>query len=206
MLLGYDGVESRYKALYLTLDRAYSAASGWGLNIAYTLQDAEQNGNSSGNNNDLFLFDKLVPQDTGFRPRAGIERHALVISGLLDLPWGFKFSTLTKLGTGQAYQTFDSPTFRPEDNIIGSEFPDKNCLGIFARCEVDVTFEKEFKLFGSHSASFAVDVFNLFNNKNYADFNNFKCCGVDPDVFSFGQPKALLTLPRRFQLRAAYRF
>ena len=69
-----------------------------------------------------------------------------------------------------------------------------------------MTFEKEFKLFGSHSASLAVDVFNLFNNKNYTSFNSFRCCNVDPAVFSFGKPNALLTLPRRMQVRAAYRF
>ena len=207
VFIGNDGVESRYKALYLTLDRAYSKASGWGLNIAYTYQEAKQNGNASGNNNDLFLFDKILPQDTGFRPRSGIERHAIVASGLLDLPYGFKFSTLSKFGSGQAYQTFDSPTFRPEDNIIGSAFPPKNCLlGLFARCEVDVTMEKEIQLFRGHFASLAVDVFNLFNNKNFTSFNSFRCCGVDPNVFSFGKPNGLLTLPRRVQLRAAYRF
>ena len=206
VLLGYDGVESRYKALYLTLDRAYSKASGWGVNVAYTYQEAEQNGNAQGNNNDGFLNDKILPQDTGFRPRAGIERHAIVASAMVDLPYRFKFSTLAKIGTGQAYQTFDTPTFRPEDNIIGSAFPKKNCMATFARCEVDVTLEKEIPLFGNHVASLAVDVFNLFNNKNYTSFNSFRCCGIDPNVFSFGKPNALLTLPRRLQLRAAYRF
>jgi hypothetical protein len=69
-----------------------------------------------------------------------------------------------------------------------------------------VTAEKEFHLFGGHTASFAIDVFNLFNNKNYTAFNGFKCCDIDPDVFSFGEPRELLTLPRRVQFRAAYRF
>jgi hypothetical protein len=207
LLIGTDSLDTRYKALYVTLDRAYSVASGWGLNIAYTLQKAEMNGN------DLFSLDKPTPDDYGFRNKPGIERHALVISGLLDAPWGIKLSTLTKLGSGQAFFVEDRNTpdatgnyFNINNLHITSAFPKKNCLGLFARCEVDVTAEKEFRLFGGHTASIAIDVFNLFNNKNYTSFNAFKCCEIDPSVFRFGEPNALLTLPRRVQFRAAYRF
>jgi hypothetical protein len=200
VLIGSDSLDTRYKALYLTLDKNYTVSSGWGLNIAYTLQKAEQNGN------DLFSLDKVTPDDYGFRDKAGIERHSIVVAALVDLPWGFKASTLTKLGSGQAYQTFITPDFSVDNNQIGAEFPDKNCLGLFARCEVDVTFEKAFRFSGRGEVSFAVDVFNLFNNKNYTAFNSFACCGVDPDVFNFGEPNALLTLPRRVQFRTAYRF
>ena len=200
VLIGSDSLDTRYKALYVTLDKPYTVASGWGLNVAYTLQKAEQNGN------DLFSLDRVTPDDYGFRNKAGIERHTLVIGGLVDLPWGLKASTLTKLGSGQAYQTFFTTDFAVQNNVIGAAFPDKNCLGLFARCEVDVTLEKEFGLFGSHRATLALDVFNLFNNKNYTSFNSFVCCGAPPENFNFGKPNALLTLPRRLQLRAAYRF
>ncbi|WP_336511914.1 TonB-dependent receptor [Sphingomonas arenae] len=200
VLIGSDSLDTRYKALFVTLDKPYTVASGWGLNVAYTLQKAEQNGN------DLFSLDRVTPDDFGFRDKAGIERHTLVIGGLVDLPWGLKASTLTKLGSGQAYQTFFTTDFAVQNNVIGAAFPDKNCLGLFARCEVDVTLEKEFALFGSHRATLALDVFNLFNNKNYTSFNSFVCCGQPPENFNFGEPNALLTLPRRLQLRAAYRF
>jgi outer membrane receptor protein involved in Fe transport len=200
VLIGSDSLDTRYKALYVTLDRAYTVASGWGLSLAYTLQKAEQNGN------DLFSLDKVTPDDYGFRDKAGIERHSLVVSGMVDLPWGFRASTLTKLGSGQAYQTFSSLDFSVNNNIIDAAFPKKNCLGLFARCEVDVTLEKEFSVFRTHNATFAIDIFNLFNNRNYTAFNSFTCCGADPSVFNFGKPNALLTLPRRVQVRAAYRF
>ena len=203
VLIGFDGLETRYKAIYFTLDKPYTEASGWGFNLAYTFQKAEQNGN------DLFSLDKVTPADYGFRDKAGVERHAIVISGLVDLPLGIKFSTLTKLGSGQAFQVFDAntaPFFDLNTTQIRAAFPDKNCLGIFARCEVDVTFEKEFELFSNHTVSFAVDVFNVFDNKNYTSFNSFVCCGAPPSNFRFGEPNALLTLPRRVQFRAAYRF
>ena len=203
VLIGFDGLETRYKALYFTLDKPYTKASGWGFNLAYTFQKAEQNGN------DLFSLDKVTPADYGFRDKAGVERHSIVLSGLLDLPLGIKFSTLTKLGSGQAFQVFDAntaPFFDLNTTKIRAAFPDKNCLGIFARCEVDVTFEKEFSFAGQHTFTFAFDVFNLFNNKNYTSFNSFICCGAPPSNFRFGEPNALLTLPRRVQFRGTYRF
>jgi hypothetical protein len=132
------------------------------------------------------------------------------VSGLLDLPWGLKFSTLSKFGTGEAFQVFDAsvaPFFDPRTNEIYSLFPEKNCLfGIFARCEVDITLEKEFALFSGHRLSVAADVFNLFNNKNYTGFGGFICCGAPGEVFSLGEPSRLLTQPRRLQFRTAYRF
>ena len=203
VLIGFDGLDTRYKALYVTIDKPYNPSDGWGVGLAYTLQKAEQNGN------DLFSLDKVLPKDFGFRDKAGVERHAIVLTGLIDLPLGIKFSTLTKLGSGQAFQVFDAntaPFFDINTTVIRSAFPDKNCLGIFARCEVDITFEKDFVISNDHTLSFAVDVFNVFNNKNYTSFNSFVCCGAPPSDFRFGEPNALLTLPRRIQFRAAYRF
>lgn len=203
VLIGVDALDTRYKALFFTLDKPYTQSSGWGVNLAYTLQKAEQNGN------DLFSLDKITPDDYGFRDKAGVERHSLVLSGIVDLPWGIKFSTLSKFGSGQAFQVFDAstaPFFSFDTNKIRSQFPKKNCIGLFARCEVDITFEKEFRLFSDHSASFAVDVFNLFNNKNFTNFGGFICCGQPGSNFGLGEPNALLTLPRRIQFRASYRF
>ena len=51
-----------------------------------------------------------------------------------------------------------------------------------------------------------VDLFNDFNNKNYNNFGGFVCCGQPGSNFNLGVPNSLLTLPRRLQFRAAYRF
>lgn len=36
-LIGYDGLDTRYKAIYFTADKPYTQTSGWGVNVAYTL-------------------------------------------------------------------------------------------------------------------------------------------------------------------------
>ena len=203
ILIGSDSLDTRYKALYMTLEKSYTRARGWGASLTYTLQKAEQNGN------DLFSLDKATPDEFGFRDKPGIERHSLVGTALVDLPWGIRLSALGKLGSGQAYQVFDAqtaPFFDVNTTRIYSQFPKKNCLGLFARCEIDVTVEKEFVTFPGHALTLSLDVFNLFNNKNYTSFGGFTCCGAPDSDFRLGEPNSLLSLPRRLQLRAAYRF
>ena len=203
VLIGFDGLDTRYKALYLQLEKPYTRERGWGVTLAYTLQKSEQNGG------DLFTLDKPTPDEYGYRDKPGVERHSFVGTAMVDLPWGMRFSTLTKLGTGQAYQVFDAntpPYFDLNTTKIYSQFPHKNCLGFLARCEVDVTLEKVFTMKPGHEVTLAFDLFNLFNNKNYANFGGFICCGQPGSNFNLGVPSSLLTLPRRLQVRAGYRF
>jgi len=205
-LIGYDGLDTRYKALYVTLDKNYTEASGWGLNINYTFAKGEQNGG------DLFSLDGVTPDAYGYRPRAGDERHRVVVSSILDLPLGFQFSTLSTFGSGQAYQVFDS-TDPTQGRLLGL-YPVKNCIkGLFAFCEVNLTLQNRLRIFGDHEVNVAVDLFNAFNNKNFTGFdgafNNQVRNGavVDPlDRADFSSATGLLTLPRRFQFRVGYRF
>lgn len=200
VLIGYDGLDTRYKALYVTLDKPYSEQSGWGVNIAYTLSKAEQNGN------DLFSLDKITPDLYGYRPRPGDERHRLVIGGLLDLPAGFRISTLSQFGSGAAYQVFDATGgFGIDQTRIRSNYPNKNCLGdIFAFCEVNLTVENTQKVYGGAEVTFAVDLLNAFNNKNFAGFDGFVSATDPLDPPNIGN--STLTLPRRIQFRVGMRF
>ncbi len=207
VLIGYDGLDTRYKALFFTLDKNYSRASGWGVNLSYTLGKAEKNGG------DLFSLDELTPDAYGWRQTVGDERHRVVLSGIVDLPLGFQFSTLTTLGSGQAYNVVDSSNgTEPGQREFTVGYPEKNCIkGLFAFCEVNVTLAKRFTVFGNEDQlEAAVDVLNAFNNKNFAGFDE----GVNrnatpPDVLepaNAANANRLLTLPRRVQFRLGYRF
>lgn len=203
VLIGFDGLDTRYKALYFTLDKNYSKASGWGLNIAYTLSKAEQNGN------DLFSLDGVTPDAYGWRPKRGDERHRVVISGIVDLPWGLKFSTLTTLGSGQAYQVTDATDGFDTGRLrITSAYPKKNCLGdLFAFCEVNLTLAKQLSIMGKDDAfEVAVDVLNAFNSKNYAGFDEFMSATDPLNPADGAHATRVITLPRRIQFRAGYRF
>ncbi|MDF2386459.1 TonB-dependent receptor [Nostoc ellipsosporum NOK] len=199
VLIGYDGLDTRYKALYFTLDKNYTKSSGWGLNIAYTLSKAEQNGG------DLFSLDGVTPDRYGWRPKAGDERHRIVISGMVDLPLGFRFSTLTTLSSGAGYQVTDATNgFDTGALRLVTAYPVKNCIkGLFAFCEVNASLAKDVKIAGGNLEA-AVDVLNLFNNKNFKDFDTFMS-STDPLVPGLIGANTI-TLPRRIQFRLGYRF
>jgi Carboxypeptidase regulatory-like domain/TonB dependent receptor len=212
VLIGTDSLDTRYKALYLTIDKPYSRASGWGFGAAYTLSKSEQNGN------DLFSLDKVTPEEYGFRNKPGDERHRLVLNGILDLPAGFRISTLSQFGSGAAFQVFDARNgFGINDHEITSFFPVKNCLkGVLAFCEVNVTVENNIRIFGDATVNVAIDFLNLFNNKNYGGYDGFLAnrnyeittnfLASDSAEIERLQPSNLQTLPRRIQLRAGFRF
>jgi hypothetical protein len=209
-LIGYDGLDTRYKALFVTVDKNYTRTSGWGLNIAYTLSKGEQNGN------DLFSLDEVTPDAYGWRPRRGDERHRVVVSGIVDLPGGFQFSTLSTFGSGQAYPiTNNSNGTEPGQREFLAGYPEKNCIkGVFAFCEVNLTLANKIRLFNGE-AEVAVDVLNAFNNKNFSGFDEGFDNRINPDTGEASDPlnapnaanaTSLLTLPRRVQFRVGYRF
>jgi hypothetical protein len=212
VLIGFDGLDTRYRALFFTLDKNYTESSGWGLNIAYTFGKAEKNGG------DLFSLDAVTPDDYGWRPSPGDERHRVVVSAIVDLPWGIQFSTLSTFGSGQAYQVVDGTNGASAGfNEFTARYPEKNCIdGVFAFCEVNLTLAKTFRLFGRKDEfSVAVDLLNAFNNKNFSGFDGFFNNQINPATGQVIDPLLpadsvnaanLLTLPRRLQFRLGYRF
>lgn len=201
--------ETRYKGLYVTLDKPYSEDSGWGLSLAYTLAEATQNGDPSiYGGSGFFSYNCLTPDSCGFNPRLNDARHTLVISGQVDLPFDMKLSTLTTLSSPTPY-LFENYTNGFSYSTQNIDFDrlrqDANCLGAFSRCTVDVKLQKDFELAGRHEISLYVDVFNLFNNKNYGQYDGYTGFGGEPSP-TFGQPLDLATRPRGVQVGASYRF
>lgn len=200
VLIGYNGLSTRYKAVFVTLEKPYTKRSGWGFNAAYTLSKGEQNGN------DLFSLDKPTPQEYGYRPRPGDERHKLVLSGMVDLPAGFRVSTLSQFGSGAAYQIFDARQgFNIGQTRIISAYPRGSCLAtLLPYCEINFTVENNIKVARGGTINLAVDFLNIFNNKNFSGFNGFVGPGdtIQRQTVGFSS----LTLPRRIQLRAGFRF
>ncbi|HEX8419714.1 MAG TPA: TonB-dependent receptor, partial [Sphingomonas sp.] len=148
------------------------------------------------------------------RPRTGDERHRLVISGIVDLPLGFRFSTLSTFGSGQAFRVTDGTNGATSgQNEFSARYPDKNCIGgVLAFCEVNVTLGNKVKVAGTE-IEVAVDLLNAFNNKNFSGFDDFFNNQINPQTGQIVDPldparigRDLLTLPRRVQFRANFRF
>lgn len=195
VVAAFNTRKTKYDAVYLTVDKPYSKASGWGGGIAYTgVLRSEENGNPGGGG---FNFDRPNIEATGFVPNAGFEKHHLVVNGIADLPWDFRISGLVTYGSGAPLYIIDATQgFGPE--VIR--------LGYFRHLpyflQVDLRLQKLFELGNGRELGLSAEVFNLFNRANFGGGDNFFCCGTPVGV----HPNALSGPPRTFQFGANVRF
>jgi hypothetical protein len=191
-----------FTALYLKADKPYTRDSGWGLNIAYTLSNAEQNGGR-----DNFCFDCFDIENSPVRPSDNDEEHRIVANGIVDLPYDFQLSGILTLGSGTPYDVFDGTganfVYRPNagrpqtDNFI---IPDA-----FAYRNLDLRLTKNFELWNGSELSLFVDAINVFDFYNYAGFDGGTGSATNPNP-NFGRPSRVLFPTRTFQLGFRYSF
>jgi hypothetical protein len=182
---------TRYHAVYLTIDKPYTEASGWGVGLAYTFAHSRERGYA-------FNFDFPNIGADPFVPNAGDETHRVVINGIVDLPWRFKLSGLVTWSSGLPFNVIDaSAGFEPANLRIGyfNHLPD-----FF---QVDLRLQRAFRVFSGGEFILSAEVFNLFNHANYGGADGFTCCGGNAN---FGVPNSLAGPPRSFQFGATFRF
>ena len=86
----------------MQLDRPYGVGgTKYGFSVTYTLGTAEQTGG------DLFSLDFPTVADYPRYPTGGDERHRLVLTGIVRLPYDFLASTFITLGSGLPYTIDD---------------------------------------------------------------------------------------------------
>ncbi|NBB63857.1 TonB-dependent receptor [Pseudomonas sp. ODNR1LW] len=194
--------EREFTALYVKLDKPYTRDSGWGVNIAYTLSDSQQNGG-----NDNFCFDCFSVETSPMRNSADNERHRIVANGILDLPLDFQLSGILTLGSGTPFNVFDGSGstfyFRPY-----GAYPEKENFFIpnaFAYRNLDLRLTKIVDVGGVGELQLYVDAINVFNFKNYNGFDGGTGSATSPNA-NFGNPSSVLFPTRTFQIGARYSF
>ncbi len=202
--------EREYKAIYLTVDKPYNRDDGYGFNVAYTFADATQNGSrDQGLSN--FDFDYASIDATPWFNSPGTDRHRVVMSGTVDMPWDMRLSSIITLASGKPFTGFNPGSggkpmwfeFYPEkhDFII----PDA-----WAYRQVDLRLTKEFQVWGGDVVEFTVDAINVFDFKNYSSFNQtYRVNNGTPDAAlnpTFGNPTAQYIPTRSFQVGLRYRW
>ena len=201
-----EGRKAWYDALFITADVPYGhRGRKWGFNVAYTLAKAEQTGN------DLFSLDFPTAADYPRFPTNTDERHRLVMTGIVGLPWDFIASTFITLGSGTPYTIDDQSQGggvnqrrflrnggRPEQ--FAFIFPDA-----WAYRSVDLQVEKAFRFRGTHAFSVIFQGFNIFSFDNFTGYQGF--IPTLPAVnINFGRPNALIDPGARLQLGLRYAF
>ena len=207
VFISSDAKQTKYKAAYMTWEKPYTAKDKWGFSAAYTLSKSEKNGG------DLFsAFDYASPDSLYFYPGDDDERHRLVMSGIVGLPYGFKVSTLITLGSGTPHTIYDASQgwdhFR---NAWNEGRPQKHSFLLpgdwWAYRSMDMRLQKDFELGKGQRIGLMVEGVNIFN------FRNDSCFGWDQSLIQpggvtgpdFGKGTCQLN-PRRVQVGMNYHF
>jgi hypothetical protein len=189
VLLSDASKRAWYDALFLQADKAYTASSRWGATLAYTY------GHATANGGDFFSLDYVnvaayprhrAPQD---------ERHRVVLSGIVGLPWDLQLSTLLQIGTGVGFNLTDGSFFGPGRDRI--RLNDGKQSGTLPFQQYDLALQKDFYFTKAARVGARAGVFNVTNHNNYGCFDGFiPKTGTNAN---FGTPDCLITQLRRFQ-------
>ncbi|WP_291836213.1 TonB-dependent receptor [Brevundimonas sp.] len=202
--------ERDYQAIFITADKPFTRDSGWGFNLAYTFTEATQNGSrDQGTGN--FDFDYPWTSYTPEFNSPGAERHRLVMSGTVQLPYDFRLSTLITLGSGLPFTKFN-PGSGAKPGWFEA-YPDKKDFIIpnaWAYRQVDLRIAKEIELPNGDFVELTFDAINVLDFKNFSSFNQtYRINNNTPDSAlnpTFGRPTAQFLPTRSFQVGLRYRW
>ena len=205
LILGKNGIESNANLLLLSADKPYTKASGWGVTIAYTYTDADENRKFG----EHYSLDEPDITDYPFLMSSGVSKHRLVATGILDGPWGTTWSTKLTLATPKPYSDI---AFYGADhgyphaiNAPGQRF----IVGgkIFGTRQVDFAVNKDFDMSAGIVFYIRADLINAFNYKNYSDYDvHWGDNGIYAPTIAFTTNGNMFTYPRLFKLSAGVRW
>lgn len=203
--IGQSDGEARYTALYLTADKAYTPASGWGATASLTISDAESNQAIAFGEGQMFNAGDQTA--FGWQDTRGLERWRFVGTGIVDLPLDFRLAGTLTLSSGPSFGNVDFD--RPDEpaSCDGGCFY-YNDAGVFrpkkdiAYKNLDLRLAKVFDLPGEHEVTFEFEVFNVFDwvNRNYSTWGAGS--GSNPPL----EENNTVGNARTFQAGLRYRF
>lgn len=140
---------------------------GLRLNGSYTLGWYESTFEGLGGYNDQTFF--------VMQPSTGDERHRAVLSGIGDLPWGFKLSGVFIVATPRPFVATDGRDLNGDTNFANDFLngkaertlrPESKWENLYRT--FDVRIAKAVNLGGDRKVSLTAEAFNVFNWDNYS--------------------------------------
>jgi len=181
-----------YDALLLSVNKAYTASSKWGMTLAYTY------GHATATGGDLFSLDYARVSDYPRHRAQYDERHRIVLSGIVGLPFDVQLSTLLTLGTGTGYNLIFGDFFGPGlSKVLNFEGFQS---GTFPYQDWDVQLQKDVYLTAAARVGVRVGVFNVTNHDNIDPGSIEGFIPRDGNAPNVGRGRSLLTQPRRLQV------
>jgi len=191
-----NGVETRLNQFLLSIDKQYSRSSPWGITIAYTYTDSEENRSNAADSDEHYVFDYPNLNDHPWVESIGISKHRLVTTGIADF-WGFTFSTKILVASPVAKNVLNclEPVAAGIDACGNGTFE----AGYFDDADIfqwDLAVQKVWDTGTNLKFRVRGDVFNVTNARNWTAFETFKGTNntLNP---SFGNHNDDIMLPTR---------
>ncbi|MEJ2790923.1 MULTISPECIES: TonB-dependent receptor [unclassified Pseudoxanthomonas] len=180
LILLDNGFSFNQNSLLLSADKPFTQASPWGVNIAYTYMDAEEN-RPEASLGETFLFDYPYVTDD-YYVSVGVPKHRLVLSGIYSPGWDLTFSGKLILETPKpksAVNRLNSPADGTCQPITGAA----NCgdlrafyapvtpEGTIGYKRFDLAVQKRWNPSEDLSVWVRGDMINVFNWENWNQFN-----------------------------------
>lgn len=185
--IGNNAVETRLNSLLLSLDKPFSDESGWGASFAYTYSDAKENRNNS----DIFTFDYPNLDKVGFTRALGISKHRFVATGIMDF-YGMTLSGKLTLASPETEESLNCVKYG-ELNCFFDPYTPSNTIGFK---QFDLALQKEWDTGTDFKLWVRGDVFNVFNWRNYIDFDTYRGTQAVPND-KLGERRDNIALPTR---------
>ena len=203
LILGDFVGQTKTNSLLLKLEKPYSKASGWGLNVAFTYADAKTT--SKEWNDDIFDWTYGRPGARGWNPSTLVDKQRLVVGGVADgvLPWGLMLSGKATWASGKPRRITSCAAGWDQCVSVEGDAP--------AYTQVDLGIAKSFD-FGNQSFTLRLDVLNVFDKTNYGGFDDWGGGPGNPqnavggDNANLGKPNSVRGDPRTMRLMLSYKF
>lgn len=198
LILADNGFAYNQNSLLLSADKPFRDDSPWGVNIAYTYTDAEEN-RPNASNGESSLFDYPFANNR-YYVSTGVPEHQLVLSGIWSPGWDLTFSGKLVLRSQtplSAVNNLESPPANQcpipgAPNTNGQPGPDCTALnsfyapvtpnGTIGYKRFDLAAEKRWTLADRFGLKLRADVINVFNWRNWSQYNtNWGPAGGPPN-------------------------
>ncbi|WAC63758.1 TonB-dependent receptor [Pseudoxanthomonas sp. SL93] len=173
--IGNNAVETTLNSLLVSLEKPYTRQSGWGMSLAYTYSDAEENRSNS----DQFSFDYPNLDNVSFTSALGVPEHRLVMTGILDF-WGFTASGKLTLATPKYVEAINCYDTTAPGNCYFDPFKPDTTLGFK---QFDMALQREWDTGTDLKFRVRADVLNVFNWRNVlpSEYANWRGFDGNPD-------------------------
>ncbi|KAF1722576.1 TonB-dependent receptor [Pseudoxanthomonas wuyuanensis] len=190
LIIGTNGLETKANSVSLKMDKPYTATSGWGVTLAYTFTDAEQNANTTSGG----AFDYPDLSGFGWLASTGVPEHRFVATGIYDAFWGITLSGKLVLASPSPRQGTNC-LLGWNDCFIDYYTPD----GTIGFKQLDLAATKTWDTGTDLSFYVRADVLNVFDWVNYDGRDDWFGAPGEPNA-NLGKPTSQFATTRTFKL------